>query len=43
VRCTAGGTVNGMNWTVVNSWLVELSFTADGTVNGMNRTVVKST
>jgi hypothetical protein len=43
VRCTDGGTVNGMNWSVGNSWLEEVRCTAEGTVNGMNRTVVKST
>jgi hypothetical protein len=43
VRCTTGGTVNGMNWTVGNNWLVEVRGTAEGTVNGMNRTVGKST
>jgi hypothetical protein len=39
VRCTAEGTVNGMNWTVGNSWLLEVRCTAECTVNGLNRTV----
>jgi hypothetical protein len=43
VRFTAGGTVNGMNWTVENSWLGEVRCTSEGTVNGMNRTVGNST
>jgi hypothetical protein len=43
VRCTSECTVNGMNWTVENSWLGEMRCTAEGTVNGMNWTVGNST
>jgi hypothetical protein len=43
VRCTAGGTVNVMNWTVGNSTCGEVRCSAEGTINGMNWTVGNST
>jgi hypothetical protein len=43
VRCTAGGTVNGMNWTVGNSTCGEMRGNALGILNVSNWTVRNST